>query len=60
MEINIIFINDCAVDNCYKKNVGKGFQMCKKHQAAYDRGEKLKAFYGKIVQKQDVQKETSK
>ena len=47
----IAFINDCAVDNCYKKNVGGGKQMCKQHQLAYESGKKLKAFYGKIVQK---------
>ncbi len=47
----IIFITDCAVDGCYKKNIGNGYQMCKKHQADYEKGKKLKAFYGKSVQK---------
>jgi hypothetical protein len=53
--MNLVFVNECAVDGCYKKNVGKGKQMCKEHQEAYERGDKLKAFYGKTVQKQNVQ-----
>lgn len=52
---NIVFLKDCAVDGCYKKNIGDGYQMCKKHQEMYDRGEKLIAFYGKVVQKQSQQ-----
>jgi hypothetical protein len=48
--MNVVFLNDCAVDGCYKRNL-KGAQMCKDHQAAYERGDKLKAFYGKTVQK---------
>ena len=55
--MSVVFINDCAVDGCYKKNMGKGKQMCREHQAAYDRGEKLKAFYGKTVQKKIVSSE---
>lgn len=51
--MKFIFVNDCAVDGCYKKNVGNGKQMCKEHQNAYERGEKLKAFYGKTVQKKE-------
>lgn len=27
-----VFVNDCASDGCYKKNLGKGKQMCKEHQ----------------------------
>lgn len=54
--MNVVFLNDCAVDGCKKKNVGKGKQMCKEHQAAYERGEKLKAFYGKTVQKKNQSK----
>jgi hypothetical protein len=50
--MNIIFVNDCAVDGCYKKNIGKGKQMCKEHQAEYEAGNVLKAFYGKTVKKQ--------
>ena len=46
-----IFVYDCAVDGCYKKNVGGGKQMCRAHQDAYERGEKLRAFYGRFVQK---------
>jgi hypothetical protein len=48
--MGLVFINDCAVDGCYSKNL-KGKQMCKKHQQAYDNGDKLIAFYGKTVQK---------
>jgi len=54
----IVFVNDCAVDGCYKKNVGNRKQMCKKHQAAYERGEKLVAFYGRIVKKKEFQDKT--
>ena len=53
--MNVVFINDCAVDGCDKKNMGSGKQMCKEHQAKYDAGEKLKAFYGKTVQKKSAQ-----
>jgi hypothetical protein len=28
--------------------------MCVEHQTAYEKGDKLKAFYGKTVQKKDV------
>jgi hypothetical protein len=49
----VTFINDCAVDGCYKKNIGKGRQMCKDHQAQYESGMVLKAFYGKLVQKKN-------
>ena len=49
-----IFINDCAVDDCYNKNE-KGKQMCKDHQTKYEAGEKLEAFYGKTVQKKEFQ-----
>ncbi len=48
--MNLVFLNDCAADGCYKKSL-KGKQMCKEHQAAYDRGESFKAFYGKTVKK---------
>ena len=34
--------------------------MCKKHQEAYDRGDKLKAFYGKTVQKKESKSEIKK
>lgn len=56
----MVFVNDCAVDGCTKKNIGNGFQMCKKHQEAYDRGDKLKAFYGKTVQKKESKSEIKK
>ena len=55
--MDLIFVNDCAVDGCYKKNK-KGKQMCNEHQQKYDSGEKLIAFYGKTVQKKEFQKET--
>lgn len=51
--MNIVFLNDCAVDGCYKKNQ-KGKQMCPLHQSKYEAGETLKAFYGKTVKKKDV------
>lgn len=46
-----VFVNDCAADGCYKKNLGKGKQMCKEHQKMYEEGKAFKAFYGKTVQK---------
>lgn len=52
--MNIVFVNECAVDGCYKKNDGNGKQMCKKHQSAYECAEKIKAFYGKTVQKKTI------
>lgn len=51
--MNTVFLNDCAVDGCYKKNQ-KGKQMCPNHQTKYEAGETLKAFYGKTVKKKDV------
>lgn len=48
----MVFVHDCAADNCGKKNIGNGFQLCKEHQNMYDKGEALKAFYGKIIKKQ--------
>lgn len=55
----IIFLTDCAVDGCYKKNMGNGKQMCKKHEQDYEEGKKLKAFYGRTVQKK-VEPKTEK
>lgn len=52
--MRIVFVNDCAVDGCYKKNLGNGKQMCKEHQSSYERGETLKAFYGKTVRKKTI------
>jgi hypothetical protein len=56
--MKIIFMTECAVDGCYEKNTLKkdGKQMCIEHQKQYDEGVKLKAFYGKTVQKQIVSK----
>ncbi len=48
-----VFINDCAVDNCYEKNLGNGKQMCEEHEKMYQEGNPLKAFYGKTVMKKD-------
>ena len=56
--MDLVFVNDCAVDGCNKKNVGKGKQMCKEHQAKYEAGEKLVAFYGKTIQKKEFQNQT--
>lgn len=53
--MDFVFVNDCAVDGCKKKNMGKGKQMCAAHQAQYEAGEKLIAFYGKTVQKKEFQ-----
>ena len=52
-----VFMNDCAVDGCNKKNTFKkdGYQMCTEHQKQYNEGVKLKAFYGKTVQKKEFQ-----
>jgi len=50
-----VFINDCAADGCYKKNLGKGEQMCKEHKEMYEKGKPFKAFYGKTVQKKEFQ-----
>lgn len=57
--MNIVFIEDCAVDGCKKKNIGNGYQMCKDHQSDYDLGKKLKAFYGKTVQKKVIQNDSN-
>lgn len=43
-------MTECAVDNCYKKQK-KGCQLCKEHEAEYQSGKKLVAFYGKEIQK---------
>ena len=50
--MKLIFLNNCAVDGCYKRSV-KGKQMCKEHQKMYDMGHRLTAFYGKVVQKKE-------
>lgn len=50
-----IFLEDCAADGCYEKNIGNGKQMCKKHQEMYDSGVPFKAFYGKTVLKTEFQ-----
>jgi hypothetical protein len=51
--MKIAFTSDCAADGCYKKNLGKGKQMCKEHQQMYDEGKPFKAFYGKTVLKKE-------
>jgi hypothetical protein len=51
--MKIAFTSDCAADGCYKKNLGKGKQMCKEHQKMYDEGKAFKAFYGKTVLKKE-------
>lgn len=48
--MKVVFMNECAVDGCYKKSI-KSKQMCSTHQAQYDEGKLLIAFYGKKVQK---------
>jgi len=53
--MEIAFMNDCAADGCYKKNLGKGKQMCKVHQQMYEGGQPFKAFYGKTVLKKSNQ-----
>lgn len=53
-----VFVNDCAADGCYKKNLGKGKQMCKEHQQMYDEGKPFKAFYGKTVLKKEYHEKT--
>ncbi|WP_372772139.1 hypothetical protein [Mangrovibacterium sp.] len=51
----IVFLNECAADGCYKKNLGNGKQMCAEHQDKYDKGEPFKDFYGKTVLKKEFQ-----
>jgi len=53
--VKIVFINDCAADGCYKKNLGSGKQLCAKHQKMYDDGVPFKAFYGKVLLKKEFQ-----
>lgn len=49
--MTVFFMNDCAADGCYKKNIGEGKQMCKEHQKMYEDRKPFKAFYGKTVLK---------
>ena len=58
-KMNTVFVNDCAAAGCYKKNLGKGKQMCKEHQQMYDDGIPFKAFYGKTVLKKEFQSKQS-
>lgn len=58
-KMSLVFINDCAADGCYKKNLGKGKQMCEPHQQMYDEGKPFKAFYGKTVLKKEFQTKQS-
>jgi len=51
-----VFLEECAADGCYEKNIGDGKQMCKMHQEMYDTGIPFKAFYGRIVLKKEFQK----
>lgn len=53
--MKLVFINECAADGCYKKNIGNGYQMCKEHQDMYENGIPFKAFYGKTVLKKKFQ-----
>lgn len=53
--MKIVFVNDCAADDCKKRNIGNGRQMCKEHQRMYEEGIPFKAFYGKIVLKREFQ-----
>lgn len=50
-----VFVNECAADGCYKKNMGKGKQMCQEHEKMYEEGQPFKAFYGKTVLKKEYQ-----
>ncbi|MBY0244983.1 MAG: hypothetical protein K2Q03_05990 [Sphingobacteriaceae bacterium] len=54
--MKIRFLNECAADGCNKQNLGKGIQMCNKHQQMYETGVAFKAFYGKKVLKKNFQK----
>jgi len=53
--MSVVFLNDCAADGCYRKNMGGGRQMCEKHQEMYENGEVFKGFYGKTVLKKEFQ-----
>lgn len=57
--MKLVFINECAADGCMKKTLGKGKQMCDKHERMYERGEPFRAFYGKIVLKKEFQSNQS-
>lgn len=59
MKTKTVFVNDCAADGCYKKNLGKGKQMCKEHQQMYEDGKPFKAFFGKTVLKKEFQSKQS-
>ena len=48
--MNIIFINQCCVDNCHKKRMAKS-ELCREHKEKLENGEILKAFYGKRIKK---------
>ena len=48
--MNICFINECAVDGCYKKHIIKN-PFCRVHLKRIEEGETLTAWYGKRVRK---------
>ena len=50
-----IFVNECAADGCYKKNVGNGKQMFALHEKMYEDGISFKAFYGKTILRKEFQ-----
>lgn len=53
--MKILFVNECAADGCYNKNLGNGKQMCKEHEEMYNKGIPFKAFYGKTLLKKEFQ-----
>lgn len=53
--MKVVFLEDCAADGCYKKNIGGGKQMCKEHEQLYNEGKPFKAFYGRTVLKAEFQ-----
>ena len=57
--MNTVFIEDCAADGCYNKNIGKGKQICKKHEEMYENRIPFKAFYGKTVQKKVIENDSN-
>lgn len=58
--MKLVFLNECAADGCYKKNIGNGYQMCKEHQSMYDNGISFRGFGGKKVLKRQYQNNLKK
>lgn len=51
--MQIVLLNDCCVDGCYKKKIAKS-AFCKKHKKDYEEGKSLSVMYGKKIQKKET------